>query len=40
MWRYTMWIHRISGTLTLIITWVFAMLALKRAGWEVEVGVH
>lgn len=40
MWRYTMWIHRVSGTLTLLLTWVFAMLALKRAGWEVEVGVH
>ena len=40
MWRYTMWIHRISGSLTLLLTWVFAMLALRRAGWEVEVGIH
>lgn len=24
-WRYTMWIHRICGTLILIITWVMAM---------------
>lgn len=39
-WRYTMWVHRISGTLTLVITWTMAMLALKRSGWRVEAGVH
>jgi hypothetical protein len=39
-WKYTMWVHRIAGTLTLLITWIFAMLALRRKGWEVEVGVH
>ena len=27
-WRYVMWIHRISGTLILLITWIVAMLAL------------
>jgi hypothetical protein len=39
-WRYTMWVHRIAGTCTLLITWVMAMLAIKRAGWVVEVGIH
>lgn len=39
-WRYTMWVHRISGTLTLLITLVMALLALKEAGWEVEIGLH
>lgn len=34
-WRYGMWAHRISGTLTLLITLVMAFLALKEGGWEV-----
>lgn len=28
-WRYIMWVHRITGTLILLITWVIGMLALK-----------
>jgi len=39
-WRYAMWAHRISGTLTLLITLTMAFLALKEADWEVEVGLH
>ena len=39
-WRYAMWAHRVSGTLTLLITLTMAFLALKEAGWEVEVGIH
>jgi hypothetical protein len=39
-WRYSMWIHRISGSLTLVITLTMALLALKHADWEVEVGIH
>jgi hypothetical protein len=39
-WRYGMWAHRISGTLTLLITMIMAFLALKEADWEVEVGLH
>jgi hypothetical protein len=39
-WRYVIWVHRIAGTLILIITWVAAMLALQKSSWEFEVGVH
>jgi hypothetical protein len=35
-----MWIHRISGIIILIITWTMALLALSKAKWEVEIGVH
>ena len=39
-WRSVMWVHRIAGTLILLITFVVSFLALKRANWEVELGIH
>ena len=39
-WRLSMWIHRISGLIILLITLTLSFLALSKAGWEVEIGVH
>lgn len=39
-WRYTMWVHRICGTLMLLITFVMAFMALDKADWKVNKGVH
>ena len=39
-WRYVMWVHRISGTIILLITFIIGILAIKNAGWTIDAGIH
>jgi hypothetical protein len=35
-WKYVMWVHRIAGTLILLITMVLGIYTIGHGGWEVE----
>jgi hypothetical protein len=35
-WRANMWIHRISGTIILIITIALGLVGIKISGWELS----
>ena len=35
-----MWVHRISGSIIWLITLIMGLIAVKKAGWEVENSLH
>ncbi len=35
-WRVNMWVHRISGTLILLITIAFSLTGIYKAGWQLS----
>ncbi len=39
-WHLNMWVHRINGTIMMLITLIFGFSALKRAGWQEIPGGH
>ena len=42
LWWLHMWIHRIAGSIILLITFIMGFLALKNMAdpWEIEVALH
>jgi hypothetical protein len=39
-WRWNMWLHRISGTCILLLTFTVGLMALARSEWQVSAGFH
>lgn len=40
MWRIHIWIHRIAGSLIMLITIALGIVGIKIADWELESGFH
>jgi hypothetical protein len=39
-WKINMWIHRITGTIILLITFVLGFLALAKKNWTIDKDLH
>ena len=39
-WRAAMWIHRISGCMSILITLSMGFLAFNKAGWVLGSSIH